>query len=79
MRKSNQIITDLDTIVSNHFTLESIHSAEIKLRGHTLSELVGVAVSRAAELKTALMEIERVLDGADPQLARIRPILSVLN
>jgi len=47
MRKSKQIITDLDTIVSNHFTLESIQGAEIKMRGHTLSELVGCRVSRA--------------------------------
>jgi hypothetical protein len=41
--------------------------------------LVGIAVARAAELKTALMEIERVLNPADPQRGLLNSILSILN
>jgi len=79
MPKSKQLITDLDTFASASFTRASIEKANTKLRGQRLSNLVGAGVARAAELKTVLMEIERVLDRADPQLARVESILSVLN
>jgi len=79
MRNSTQLITDLGTLASGSFTRESIERANNKLRGQTLGMLVGIAAARAAELKTALMEIERVIDIADPQLAIVNSILSILN
>jgi hypothetical protein len=79
MRNSTQIITDLHTLASADFTRESIERANNKLRDRTLAMLVGIAVARAAELKTALMEIERVLNPADPQRGLLNSILSILN
>jgi hypothetical protein len=79
MRNSTQIITDLQTLASADFTSETIERANNKLRGQSLAILVGIAVARAAELKAALMEIERVLDPADPLSGLLNSILSILN
>jgi hypothetical protein len=74
-----QIITDLHTLASASFTRESIEKASDKLHGQTLSMLIGIAMARAAELKDALMKIERVIDPADPQRGLLNSILSILN
>jgi hypothetical protein len=79
MRNSTRLITDLHTLASTTFTRESIERANQKLGDQTLAMLVGIAVARAAELKTALVEIERVIDPADPQVAALKSILSILN
>jgi hypothetical protein len=68
MRISTQIITDLYALSSAVFTGESIERANQRLRDQSLAMLVGMATARAATLKTSLMQIERVLDPADPQL-----------
>jgi hypothetical protein len=79
MQSSTQVITDLHTLASASFTRESIEKASDKLREESLSMLIGVAVARAAELKDALMKIERVIDPADPQYALLSSVLSILN
>ena len=79
MPNSTQIITDLYALASAEFTRESCERANKELRDQTLAMLVGIAMARAAELKTTLIKIERVLDPADPQLAILNSILSILN
>ena len=79
MPNSTQIITDLYVLSSAEFTDESIERANKTLHDQSLAMLVGIAMARAAELKTTLMKIERVLDPADPQLAVLNSILLILN
>ncbi len=79
MQNSTRLITDLRLLASAGFTRESMDRANNELRGQTLNMFVGIAIARAAELKTALMELDRVLDSADPQLALVNSILSILN
>ena len=79
MQNSKQLITDLHTLALASFTRETMERANNKLRDQTLAMLVGIAVARAAELKTALMGIERILDPFDPQRSLLNSILSVLN
>ena len=76
---STQIITDLYVLSSAEFTDESIERANKTLHDQSLAMLVGIAMARAAELKTTLMKLERVLDPADPQLAVLNSILLILN
>jgi hypothetical protein len=80
MQKSTQLITDLHALALAKFTPESVERANTQLVGNrTLTILVGIAMARAAELKTTLMEMQRVVDPADPQLGLVNSILSVLN
>jgi hypothetical protein len=80
MRNSTQLITDLHVLASANFTPASVEKANIQLSGdRTLNILVGIAMARAAELKTVLMEMQRLIDPADPQLAVLNSILSILN
>lgn len=80
MQNSTQLITDLHFLALANFAPESVERANNQLGGdRTLTILVGIAMARAAELKTVLMEMQRVIDPADPQLAVLNSILSILN
>jgi hypothetical protein len=80
MPNSTQLITDLHAIARSTFTEATMQRANQRLVGYaTPSILIGVALARAAELKTALMELHGVIDPTDPVLALVNSILAILN
>lgn len=80
MTCSNRLITDLQILATSNFTPETLARANQRLAGfESLNVLLGVALARAAELKTALMKVQTVLDAGDPQVALLNSILAALN
>lgn len=66
-RTPPQLITELHVLALANFTPESVERANNQRGGdRTLTILVGIAMARAAELKTVLMEMQVVAGPAWP-------------
>jgi hypothetical protein len=80
MTISTKLITDLYTLATTDFSPATMARATQRLTGHsTLAMLAGIALARAGELKTALLQMQAVVDPNDPLLNLLNSILAVLN
>ena len=78
-----QIVTDIERLAKAEFTRASLKRAESQLVDGVLPATLGtrafIALSRAAELRAALKELQRIIDPADPQLVVVNSILAILK
>ncbi len=72
---STTIITNLKTVATP--TANTLKSAGAE--GIDIAGMLGLALSKAAELKVCLGLITRSTDGADPNLATLNNILASLT
>jgi hypothetical protein len=80
MTNSTNLVTDLYTLATTDFSPATTARATQRLTGHTtLTILAGIALARAGELKTALLQMQAVIDPNDPQLNLLNSILVLLN
>jgi hypothetical protein len=76
--ESTQVITDLRSLAMScfaHAFVESMDNRSLK----TPATLIGFAVCRAVDLRTAFIELHQCIDPADPEFPLLESILAVLK